>query len=319
MRPSTTLGIHEALTPVAKHVAVPGRPSPHPTNTSVQGLEQAIIYQPFQGPLRRELMTAPPLTRAEKSSHGQADPKWALGDLMLEIPEHRMGSYAVDVSTPESELRRYRDVAERWPVEHRVAASWSAHRDLKDLPERFEVIRPGMTVRQAAEAAGKKPIDAKPVNRMSLRERADHVISVLSDKVVNDEVLAILQERKVARRVRRAAQRASDDRSAEYKDALRDLRQAQASKSPETAFLEVVFKIQEAAEYVRAVDAAVSVDDGTPSLVPANRIPDLIVAIDGLSQVVSSALARLSTPAGSDTSSDYIDVDVAEPRRELLD
>src|SRR4051812_33399223 len=112
----------------------------------------------------RALAGAPPLGRADKSKLGLSDPKWALGDLLLnEVPLADIGRFAKMIGRSEGELRRLRDVAEKWPAQERQAASWSAHRDLKDLPDRFENIRPGMTVREAAEAAGKKPIDAKPL------------------------------------------------------------------------------------------------------------------------------------------------------------
>ena len=270
----------------------------------------------------RVLLEAPALSRAEKAKSGPSDPKWAVGDLLREVPDHLLGRVASELGVSESELRRYRDVAAAWPPEHRVAASWSAHRDLKDLPvaRRYDAIRPGMTVRQAAEVAGKKPIDAKPVHRMTLEGRADHVVGLLMDKQLNELVIKKLEDRRAVRRTRRAAQMAADERSAEFKEAMRSLRQAQAVKSPEVAFLEVVFKLQEAAEYVRAVLVAALDTEASAPLVPEHRKPDLICAIETLVGVGYDALDTLkSAPRAKGPKGTVIDVDVAKPRPELLE
>lgn len=270
--------------------------------------------------LGRGYLAAPQLSRAEKSSNGQSDPKWALGDLLTNVPDHFIGKFASEVGASESELRRYRDVAERWPIECRVAASWSAHRDLKDVADRFEKIRPGMTVREAAEAAGKKPIDAKPMSRMSAEERAEQVIVLLGDKRVNEMVLSLMADRGAVRRQRRAAQLAADERSAEYKDAMKALRQAQTAKSPEVAFLEVIFKIQEAAEYVRAVCAAANDTESPVPLVPPQRKPELVTAIQSLEDIAWEALEALRDhPTSGPSGRTVIETDVATPRPVLLE
>lgn len=271
----------------------------------------------------RSLAAAPPLSRAEKSRCGRTDPKWALGDLLLDIPEHRLGSFSAALGKKESELRRLREVASRWPSTHRVDASWSAHRDLKDHDQRFDLIHAGMTVREAAEAAGKQPIDAKPLQRMSQAEKVNFAVTLLMDKKLNDDVVAELKSRRVARRAERAARMAADERSAEYKEAMRALRVAQATKSPEVAFLEVVFKLQEAAEYVRAVVAAATDTEATIPLIPPHREPELLMAIDALVDVGHEALDALAPVAASPNLAhahqDVIDVDVARPRPELLE
>lgn len=264
----------------------------------------------------RAFAGAPPLSRAEKSKEGLSDPKWALGDLLLnEIPIVEIGTFAKAIGRPEGELRRLRDVAEKWPRDRRLAASWSAHRDLKDEPDRFDKIRPGMTVREAAQAAGKKPIDAKPLERMSLDDKANLALTLLGDKAVNDRFTEILRDRRSARRLERAANAAGDDRSAEYKNAMRNLRQAQTSKSPELAFLEVVFKIQQSAEYIRAVIAAATDLDTAVPLIPDHRKPELVFAIDAIADVADQALEALRRIPTSTT--DVIDVEVATPRQQL--
>ncbi|MBA2706870.1 MAG: hypothetical protein H0U59_03590 [Gemmatimonadaceae bacterium] len=269
----------------------------------------------------RALLASPPLSRADKSKNGLADPKWGLGDLLLEVPEPLVARVAGELGKSESEFRRYREVASRWPADRRVQASWSAHRDLKDHDDRFELIHPDMTVREAALAAGKKPIDAKPVTRMTEDEQADLAISLLLNKRINDRVATKLTERNDARRVLRAQRSAENERSAEYKDAMRALREAQAAKSPELAFIEVTFKIQEATEYLRAVwSAAVDDTPGMPSLVPPHRKPELIMAIKNIASVAEQAVAALDeVPDAGTRFTDVIDVEVAKPRPQLLE
>lgn len=263
----------------------------------------------------RALLAAPPLTRGEKKAKGQDDPKWALGDLLLELPEQRLDRFAEELDQSPSEFRRLRDVAGQWPPEHRVAASWSAHRDLKDHQDRFNLIHPGMTVRQAAKAAGKADIDAKPTGRMTLEERADHVAVMLADKATNAAVLERLEERRATRRMRQATRMAADERSAEYKEAMRALRQAQASKSPEVAFLEVVFKLQEATEYLRAVYMAATDTTAAVPLVPQNRKPELLMAIEGIAEVARQALQALDGGASRPVDEDVYDVEAEDVRR----
>lgn len=266
----------------------------------------------------RALLGAPPLSRKEKVERGTEDPKWKLGDLLLEMPEHLVDRFALLLGEEKGGLHRLREVAEKWPAEHRVQASWSAHRDLKDHPDRFSRIRPGMSVREAAEAAGKKPIDAKPRTRMTPEERASEVIALLADKNVNELVIAELTERKEVRRKLRAARAAEDERSAEYKEARRRLHEAQSARSPDRAFLEVVFKMQETAEYLRAVlDAAM--DEEAP-LVPEHRIPDLVTSIEKVRVAAQDTLSALLKATGqSDTV--VIDVGVANrsPMADLLE
>lgn len=101
---------------------------------------------------------------------------------------------------------------------------------------------------------------------------------------------------------------------------MRSLRQAQAVKSPEVAFLEVVFKLQEAAEYIRAVLAAALDTEASLPLVPEHRKPDLICAIETIVDVGCHALDSLkSVPQAKGHKGPIIDVDVEKPRPELLE
>jgi len=165
-------------------------------------------------------------------------------------------------------------------------------------------------MREAGQAAGKQPLEVKlPRTR---DQRAEYAVSLLSDKATNDRVNELLNERKAVRRMRQAATAAADERSAEYKEALSKLRRAQALKSPETAFLDVVFQIQKSAEFVRAVRAAEK-EGG----VPEHRKPDLLYAIEGLIDAANAARDELERERRGDsgTHDEIIDVDFVDRSR----
>lgn len=263
----------------------------------------------------RALLSAPPLNRADKSKRGLEDPKWALGDLVSEIPDHLVDRFSRELTGDEKGLfRQYKAVALAWPANYRTAASWTAHRELKDHPNRFELITPGMTMRAAAIAAGKKPFDLRHPRLEDLDTRAERILSWLTDKALNERVAALLAERRAGRRQRRLVKLADDERSAEYKEALANLRRAQNLKSPETAYLEVVFKLQQSAEYVRAVLAALNDTESLVPLVPEHRRPDLIYAIEALVDVALEALHSLKN---DDTRVARTVIDVEESRSRI--
>src|SRR3954452_25243064 len=80
-------------------------------------------------------------------------------------------------------LLSFRTVAVAWPPERRCeGASFTAHSELAAEPNRFELIRPGMTKRQARVLAGKKPEIA------SKEARGQVVADLLSDPTVLHEL-----------------------------------------------------------------------------------------------------------------------------------
>jgi hypothetical protein len=136
-------------------------------------------------------------------------------------------------------------------------------------------------------------------------------MDLLLDKAVNDRVQQLLAERRARRRIQRAARAAADERSAEYREARRQLHEAQAVKSPDHAFLEAVFKVRELAEYLHAVTAAVLEPEVAP--VPIARVPDLLAAVDAASEAVAALRGALRP--------DFIDVTPGNdfPRVTLLE
>jgi hypothetical protein len=112
---------------------------------------------------------------AEDTADAQAtDAKFALGDAALVVwpatgrnvsnaektaGREALASFAEDIGVNVSTLEDYRKVSDKWPADRRVAGtSWRAHRELMPTanePDRWELLKPGMTLTQASKAAGR--------------------------------------------------------------------------------------------------------------------------------------------------------------------
>lgn len=88
---------------------------------------------------------------------------WQLGDLALAVrkPDRSrpgdapLQDFARDIGATYETIGTYRGVARSWPKKHRVAgASFAAHRALGSHPDRFKLLKPGMTERSARRLAG---------------------------------------------------------------------------------------------------------------------------------------------------------------------
>ena len=150
-------------------------------------------------------MSASRLGRAQRTSLGAEDEKFALGDLLSDVEDDQLEQLADDIGSDltAAGLKSYREVARAWPLDQRVAASWTAHRTLKNLPNRFDVIKPGMTLRQAQRATGKEPADTENPSRWSLERRVMFIITQLQDSAVTTAVREELEGRKKSRAARR--------------------------------------------------------------------------------------------------------------------
>jgi hypothetical protein len=238
----------------------------------------------------RAIMEAPPrLSRAQRVLLGPEDEKFALGDLLCGVEEGQFGQLADEIghNLTAANLKSYRDVAQAWPPEQRAAASWTVHRTLKNMPNRFGVIKPGMTLREAQVATGKNPADTEHPSRWSQERRVLFVTTELQDAAISKAVREELEGRKSARAAKAAVKMAEEDRSAEYREALRELREARDAKHPERASYEVIFKLRDSREYVRAV-GKMSSDDG--QFLPKHRLPDVVTAIRDLATTALDAI-----------------------------
>lgn len=139
----------------------------------------------------------------------EADAKWELGDLALEVePKGKRGAhtgalerlreYADEIGIEPDQLRQYRDVAAAWSDATRVAsASWSAHRELMAEPDRAKYLR-DLAKRQPPEGYGAWTVNAIREDRgkrpqrngglLGTRERAQRVIEELGEWAVRMEI-----------------------------------------------------------------------------------------------------------------------------------
>lgn len=261
----------------------------------------------------RAIMAAPRLSRSQRVSLGPEDEKFALGDLMHDVEDGQLEGLAaaIDSNLTASTLKSYREVARAWPTAHRVAASWTVHRTLKNLENRFEVIRPGMTLREAVVATGKNPADTEHPSRWSIERRVPFIITQLLDTAISKAVRKELDGRKGARAAKTAAKMIDEERSAEYRDALRELRDKRDAKHPDRAAYEAIFKLREEREYVRAVGKASSDE---MSFLPPHLRPDIIAAIRDLvvTAIDTIALSSLKDESSAAEALDIIRTHIGE-------
>jgi len=95
-------------------------------------------------------------------------------------------------------LLSFRTTALAWPTKKRCSqASFTAHQELAAEANRFEIIRPGMTKRQARVAAGKKPeIGSRDARGQVVADLLTDV-RVLRELAANPEYAAILRQASV--------------------------------------------------------------------------------------------------------------------------
>jgi hypothetical protein len=117
------------------------------------------------------------------------------------------------------------------------------------------------------------------------------VVTWLLEPEVEHEVSEQLQERRKARRARAAVRMAGEERSAEAREALRELRDLHEAKSPERAGLEAVAKLRLSVDHVRAIEVASA---SAEAFLPAHRIPDLVRALRDLGWIAVHTIAAIS-------------------------
>lgn len=237
----------------------------------------------------RAILSAPRLGRAQQAALGPTDHKFALGDLLSDVEDDELEQLAdaLGDNLTAANLKSYREVARAWPPDQRVGASWTVHRTLKNLANRFDVIKPGMTLREAQVASGKTPADTEHPLRWDLNRRVEFIITQLQETAIAKAVREELEGRKRSRAAKAAVKMVEEDRSAEYRDALRELRDARDAKSPERAVYELIFKLRDYREYVRAV-GKMSTDE--MRFLPDHRRPDVIAAVRDLAVTALDAI-----------------------------
>lgn len=196
------------------------------------------------------LLAVPPLRRHEQSLHGFQDPKFALGDFLLEVPTEFVDRLEQVLGARPGQFRIYRDVSAKVPIGHRVASSWTVHRDLRDRPD---LLADGLTVRSAAALLGKQPIDSKPDRRLTLEERADKVRAGLADPEVYALIDSELARSRAERQVLRRAREVRSEYSHRRRDLENELRELRAAQSPFEATVKAELDINKAMQLVEAI------------------------------------------------------------------
>lgn len=196
------------------------------------------------------ILSVPPLRRSEASTRGPEDKKFQLGDLLNSIPAHLVDDFAQALNQDPAAFRAYRDVAKKVPKNKRVEAAWSVHRDLKDMPQ---LLTPGLTVREAAILAGKKPIDSKAAHRRSVGQRADDARALLADPDVRAVIEAEQHLTREERKARAAARNITSELDARAKALEAELREAKRAMKPYEATVKAVLDLHKAAQLADAV------------------------------------------------------------------
>jgi hypothetical protein len=216
-----------------------------------------------------------PLRRSEQVSRGREDPKFALGDFLASVPDEFVEPLAEAVGRDPAQFRIYREVASKVPPARRVAASWTVHRDLRDRPD---LLRDGLTVRQAAELAGKRPIDSKADQRLSVAQRAAKVRSFLADADVLTVIEHELTQSRADRQVRHKARLVHGELAKRQRELENELRALREAKSPYEATVKAELDLNRAAQLVYAVGKTMQDLPSPERLIAA--LDDLRVEID---------------------------------------
>ncbi|WP_369055113.1 hypothetical protein [Kineococcus terrestris] len=196
------------------------------------------------------LLAVPPLRRNEQSTRGPEDPKFALGDFLLGVPAELVERLEGALSVGSGQFRTYREVASKVPPERRVAASWTVHRDLRDRPE---LLRDGLTVRAAAALLGKQPIDSKPDRRLTVEDRAKKVRAALADPDVYALIDAELGRDRAERQMRRRAREVHSEYAQRRRELEAEVRELRSAKSAFEATVQAELDINKALQLVEAI------------------------------------------------------------------
>ncbi|GAA1817328.1 hypothetical protein HC028_21190 [Planosporangium flavigriseum] len=230
------------------------------------------------------LLSAPPLRRSDQSARGFEDPKFALGDFLTNIPLDLVERLAEDLDSDPAQFRIYREVALKVPADRRVKASWTVHRDLRD---RLDLLRDGLTVRQAVARAGKRQIDSKADQNLSVEERAAKVRAFLADPEVYALIEQEMTRSRADRKVRHGARLVHEELTKKEKAAQAELRERREAKSPLEATLKAQIDVLRAAQLVHAIRESLS------DLPEPERLIDALTELDA--QVAATLLRGQTT------------------------
>ncbi|WP_189157118.1 hypothetical protein [Lentzea pudingi] len=184
-------------------------------------------------------------TPLDPASERRGVRKWRLGDAMLEVPAEHRDAVAEAIGLAKGNARSYWRTAEAWPPDARgTSAAWTVYRDLAKDDDRFDLIKPGMTVRSLYEAKTGRQIDRRATHNLPDDDLIDEVVKLMLSPRRASLVPRILSRLNTSKEGRKAARdrrsthalRRLDD---EIRQVQKEIRRLQSDKSPRTRFVEV--------------------------------------------------------------------------------
>jgi hypothetical protein len=129
---------------------------------------------------------------------------WVVGDNALRVELHHLGEFAEEVEVSYDTVKRRRWVASRWPSVNRFTeTSFKVHDVLASRPDRFDLIKAGMTVKEAKAKIGQSIVDRggapvptlisviHEITEVKRRLRAAFRVTVSMDPSENDKQLIL--------------------------------------------------------------------------------------------------------------------------------
>lgn len=139
---------------------------------------------------------------------------------------------AEELGETEATIRVWFETAEAEPDPAYRIAPWTTHRDMRKEPRRRELIRPGMTSREAREALGKTPIDMKTNSRLTVDDIAARVLEDYEWPGVREAVERLRDLTREQRLARNASRQAYRDRMRLIDNAKKKARKDWSEDSP---------------------------------------------------------------------------------------
>lgn len=204
--------------------------------------EELPSVEEFLEKVGRLYRAAPPAKSRILKENPSLNGRWAVGDEMMARPdrEETIAGVSDYLGISASSIRQWLETSESEPdVEYRIAP-WTTHRDLRNHPDRRQIITKGMTTREARAAIGKAPIDRMTNQSLVAKYGEEEAIRMIARNVFEDllwpGVAEAVEEAKELtrsqRRARRAATQAVNENQRIIDEARRTSRKNWEAQSP---------------------------------------------------------------------------------------
>jgi hypothetical protein len=258
--------------------------------------------------------------------------RWAIGDLIAgrDVPKAEIMAVAALTEHSPSYVKDWALTAAAWPRESRIA-NWKVHSTLRKLPNRFEVIRADMGVREATALRGGNPLDQRAGHKLEPDEKVDRI----NDWLEEEEVQRLYAERKAMTKAERMAEReareaakrawraeAEADLAAKrrIKEKRDQARQAELARDPEAPWRNMDANLTSIDETLRAVGREAA-NEG--SFLSRRRVPDILNAYESIIAGATEAMALIRERFGIGPAKlrdpNIIDVNPADGPHEVID